>query len=146
MENLYESKIPKLQHFSLLDGIETATLAIELALQSPKLSQRQKLNFVKRKVELMQEFGTIQQYRESCEQLKKFKGSCASELKVETKKRQELEREEMKLKDLEKMIAHTRAMTDLKGKTAESEGKVVGSNPAWDKYFFFNGSRNYCEK
>ena len=72
----------------------------------------------------MQEFGTIQQYRESCEQLKKFKGSCASELKVETKKRQELEREEMKLKDLEKMIAHTRAMTDLKGKTAESEGKL----------------------
>ena len=108
--------------FSPLDGIETATLAIELALQSPKLSQRQKLNFVKRKVELMQEFGTIQQYRESCEQLKKFKGSCASELKAETKKRQELEREEMKLKDLEKMIAHTRAMTDLKGKTAESEG------------------------
>ena len=90
----------------------------------------------------MQEFGTIQQYRESCEQLKKFKGSCASELKVETKKRQELEREEMKLKDLEKMIAHTRAMTDLKGKTAESEGKlssleVVGSNPAEDKKIFF---------
>ena len=98
------------------------------------------MNFVKRKVELMQEFGTIQQYRESCEQLKKFKGSCASELKVETKKRQELEREEMKLKDLEKMIAHTRAMTDLKGKTAESEGKLSrgrGFEPGWGQKIFF---------
>jgi hypothetical protein len=44
--------------------------AIELALQSVELANIQKLAFVKRKVEFMQEFGDISLYRESCEQIK----------------------------------------------------------------------------
>lgn len=65
------------------------------------MSPRHKLNFVKRKVELMQEFGTVQEYRQAWDQLKHYKNVNAKELKAEAKKRQELEREELKLKDLE---------------------------------------------
>ena len=65
------------------------------------MSPRHKLNFVNRKVELMQEFGTVQEYRQAWDQLKHYKNVNAKELKAEAKKRQELEREELKLKDLE---------------------------------------------
>ena len=75
-------------------------LILEFALKSD-LSPRHKLNFVKRKVELMQEFGTVQEYRQAWDQLKHYKNVNAKELKAEAKKRQELEREELKLKDLE---------------------------------------------
>lgn len=49
----------------------------------------------------MQEFGTVQEYRQAWDQLKHYKNVNAKELKAEAKKRQELEREELKLKDLE---------------------------------------------
>ena len=54
------------------------------------MTQRQRLNFVKRKLEILQEFGNVEQYREAWEELKKYKVLCASELKAEAKKRQEL--------------------------------------------------------
>ena len=73
----------------------------------------------------MQEFGTVQEYRQAWDQLKHYKSVNAKELKAEAKKRQELEREELKLKDLEELIAQTRAKSNLKAKTAESEGKLL---------------------
>ena len=98
----------------------------------------------------MQEFGTVQEYRQAWDQLKHYKNVNAKELKAEAKKRQELEREELKLKDLEviffilfsrkncsffiiyilfffsqELIAQTRAKSNLKAKTAESEGKLL---------------------
>ena len=73
----------------------------------------------------MQEFGTVQEYRQAWDQLKHYKSVNAKELKAEAKKRQELEREELKLKDLEELIAKTRAKSNLKAKTAESEGKLL---------------------
>ena len=60
----------------------------------------------------MQEFGTVQEYRQAWDQLKHYKSVNAKELKAEAKKRQELEREELKLKDLEELIAQTRAKSN----------------------------------
>ena len=58
------------------------TAAIELALVSQELTNMQKLEFVKRKVEFMQEFGDVKRYRDACEQLKQFRKLCAVDLKV----------------------------------------------------------------
>ncbi len=105
--------------------INGVTASIELALKSSDLNNMQKLTFVKRKLEMMQEFGDINRYREACEQLKTYKKLCASDLKVEAKKRKELEREEMRLKELEELRAQTRANANLKAKMAEAEGKLL---------------------
>ena len=55
---------------------------IEYALQAKELTNLQKLSFVKRKLELTQEFGNIRQFREVSVQLKSFKALCAVELRV----------------------------------------------------------------
>ena len=49
------------------------TASIELALVAEQLTNMQKLEFVKRKVEFMQEFGDVKRYRDACEQLKRFR-------------------------------------------------------------------------
>ena len=66
------------------------TAAIELALKSSELKNMQKWEFVKRKVEFMQEFGDIQRYRDACDQIKAFRVLCAVELKQEAKKKKEV--------------------------------------------------------
>ena len=104
------------------------TASIELALVAEKLTNMQKLEFVKRKVEFMQEFGDIRRYRDACEQLKKYRRLCAVELKVESKKKKELEVEEKKLKELEELKAQTRAQANMKAKIAESEGRLLCGN------------------
>ena len=109
----------------LLSKFEFLITDIALNPQKSTLTQRQRLNFVKRKLEILQEFGNVEQYREAWEELKKYKVLCASELKAEAKKRQELEREELKLKDLEELIAQTKATANLKAKVAESEGRLM---------------------
>ena len=95
------------------------------ALESKGLSNMQKMKFVKQKLEVMQEFGDIHQYREALDQLKTYKRLCATDLKAEAKKRKELEREEMRLKELEELRAQTRAQANWKAKMAESEGKLL---------------------
>ena len=104
------------------------TASIELALVAEQLTNMQKLEFVKRKVEFMQEFGDIKRYRDACEQLKKFRRLCAVELKIEVKKKKELEQEEKKLKELEELKAQTRAQANMKAKIAESEGRLLCGN------------------
>lgn len=104
------------------------TASIELALVAEKLTNMQKLEFVKRKVEFMQEFGDIKRYRDACEQLKKYRRLCAVELKAESKKKKELELEEKKLKELEELKATTRAQANMKAKIAESEGRLLCGN------------------
>ena len=99
--------------------------AIELAITQSPLTNMQKLTFVKRKLELMQEFGNIRQYRIVSAQLKKFKTLCTADLKEEAKKRKELEREELRLKEIEELRAQTKANANLKAKLAESEGKLL---------------------
>ena len=59
---------------------------IEYALQAKELTNLQKLSFVKRKLELTQEFGNIRQFREVSVQLKSFKALCAVELRVSKSK------------------------------------------------------------
>lgn len=49
------------------------TAAIELAMKSGELTNMQKLEFVKRKVEFMQEFGDVKRYRDACDQIKQFR-------------------------------------------------------------------------
>ncbi len=105
--------------------IQGVTAAIELALLSTDLNSMQKLAFVKRKVEFMQEFGDVARYREANDQIKTYKALCAVDLKAEAKKRKELEREEARLKELEEIKAKTKAMANLKGKLAESEGRLM---------------------
>jgi hypothetical protein len=104
------------------------TASIELALVAEQLTNMQKLEFVKRKVEFMQEFGDTKRYRDACEQLKRFRRLCAVELKVEAKKKKELEQEEKKLKELEELKAQTRAQANMKAKIAESEGRLLCGN------------------
>ena len=104
------------------------TASIELALVAEKLTNMQKLEFVKRKVEFMQEFGDIRRYRDACEQLKRYRRLCAVELKAESKKKKELEQEEKKLKELEELKAQTRAQANMKAKIAESEGRLLCGN------------------
>ncbi len=101
------------------------TAAIELALKSPTLTNMQKLEFVKRKVEFMQEFGGVARYRDAVEQIKSFRLLCAADLKVQAKKKRELEREEQKMKDLEALKARVRAEANMKAKLAEQEGRLM---------------------
>ena len=101
------------------------TAAIELAIKSQDLTNMKKLSFVKRKLELMQEFGDISQYREATEQIKIYKELCSTDLKAEAKKKKELEKEELRLKEIEELRAQTRANANLKAKLAESEGKLL---------------------
>jgi len=89
------------------------------------LTNLQKLSFVKRKLELTQEFGNIRQFREVSVQLKSFKALCAVELREEAKQRKLLEREEMRLKEIEELRAQTKANANLKAKMAEAEGKLL---------------------
>ena len=108
--------------------VSGVTAAIELAIKSPSLKNMQKLEFVKRKVEFMQEFGDVRRYRDALDQIKSFKLLCATDLKAEAKKKKELEREEQKLKELETMKAQIRADANIKGKLAEQEGRLMCTN------------------
>ncbi len=101
------------------------TAAIELALKSPSLTNMQKLEFVKRKVEFMQEFGGVARYRDAHEQIKSFRLLCTVDLKVEAKRKRELEKEEQKLKELEAIKARVRAEANMKAKVAEQEGRLM---------------------
>ena len=101
------------------------TAAIELALVSAEMNNMQKLEFVKRKVEFMQEFGDIRRYRDACEQLKTYRKLCAVDLRAEAKHRKELEKEEAKMKELEEFKAQTRANANFKAKIAETEGRLM---------------------
>ena len=76
----------------------------------------EKLSFVKKKLELMQEFGDVAKYREATEQLKKYKNLNAAQIKLEAKKRKELAKEELRLKEIEELRAQTRAQANLKAK------------------------------
>ena len=76
----------------------------------------EKLSFVKKKLELMQEFGDVAKYREATEQLKKYKSLNAAQIKLEAKKRKELAKEELRLKEIEELRAQTRAQANLKAK------------------------------
>jgi tetratricopeptide (TPR) repeat protein len=106
-----------------VDGI---IMAIDhLALKSDSLTSRQKLEFVKRKVEFMQEYGTIGQLREAGDQLKAFRLLCAGDLKVEARTRKEREREREELGQLDAAKAHVRAEAALKAKLAEAEGRLL---------------------
>ena len=69
--------------------VSGVTAAIELALVANELTNMQKLEFVKRKVEFMQEFGDVKRYRDAGEQLKQFRKLCAVDLKVQAKKKKE---------------------------------------------------------
>ena len=62
--------------------VNGVTASIELALVSRELTNMQKLEFVKRKVEFMQEFGDVGRYRDAWDQLKMFRQLCSSDLKV----------------------------------------------------------------
>ena len=102
--------------------------AIELALKSPDLKHMQKLEFAKRKVEFMQEFGDVKNYRDACDQIRQYKHLCAVDLKIEAKRKRELEREEQKLQELETIKAQVRAETNMKAKIAEAEGRLICTN------------------
>ena len=97
----------------------------ELAVKSPDLTSMEKLCFIKKKLELMQEFGDVSKYREATEQLKKYKSLNAAQIKLEAKKRKELAKEELRLKEIEELRAQTRAQANLKAKMAESEGRLL---------------------
>ena len=58
------------------------TAALELALMSKDLSNMEKLDFVRRKVEFMQEFGDVGRYRDAWDQLKTYRHLCSADLKV----------------------------------------------------------------
>jgi len=103
------------------------TASIELALVSKELTNMQKLEFVRRKVEFMQEFGDVGRYRDAWDQLKMFRQLCSSDLKVEAKRKKELEEEEKKLAQLEEMRAQANAEANMKAKIAEAEGRLLCS-------------------
>ena len=81
-----------------MTSVTRGTAAIELALKSPSLKNMQKLNFVKMKVEFMQEFGDVACCRDANEQIKSFRMLCLADLKAEAKQKKELEKEEQNLK------------------------------------------------
>ena len=116
--------------------VSGVTAAIELALVANELTNMQKLEFVKRKVEFMQEFGDVKRYRDAGEQLKQFRKLCAVDLKVQAKKKKELEKEELKLKELEEIKAHTRAQAGLKARIAEQEGRLLCTRSGHQLNFF----------
>jgi hypothetical protein len=101
------------------------TAAIELAIKSPELTSLKKLDFVKRKVEFMQEFGNAAKYRDACEQLREFKRICSADLKVEARRKKELEAEEGHLKELETLKAQSRADASMKAELAAEEGRLL---------------------
>lgn len=101
------------------------TASIELALVSKELTSMQKLEFVRRKVEFMQEFGDVGRYRDAWDQLKMFRQLCSSDLKVEAKRKKELEAEEKRMQELEEMRAQANAEANMKAKIAEAEGRLV---------------------
>ena len=88
-----------------LNGV---TAAIDLAINKSELENIQKMEFVKRKVEFMQEFGNIEKYREAAEQLREFKRLCADDIKAEARRRKELEEQEEHFKELEQLKAQVR--------------------------------------
>ena len=49
---------------------------------SKDLSNMEKLDFVRRKVEFMQEFGDVGRYRDAWDQLKTYRHLCSADLKV----------------------------------------------------------------
>lgn len=101
------------------------TASIELAIKSPDLNNMQKYEFVKRKLEFMQEFGDVDKYREARDQIAEYKKVCAEELKAEARKKEELEEQEEKLKELESLKAQVRADANAKAKIAEMEGRLL---------------------
>merc|ERR1719244_1958526 len=94
------------------------TASIELALVSKDLSNRSKLEFVQRRVELMQQFGDVGRYRDALDQLKKFRRICSADLKLEARRKAELE----------EMRAQAKAEVNMKAKIAESEGRLLCSH------------------
>merc|ERR1719495_1433867 len=104
------------------------TAAIELALVSKDLTNMSKLEFVQRKVELMQEFGDVGRYRDAWDQLKKFRHLCSADLKIEAKRKAELEEEEKRMLKLEEQRAQAKAEANMKAKIAESEGRLLCSS------------------
>lgn len=107
--------------------IKGVTAALELALVSKDLTNMEKLDFVRRKVEFMQEFGDVARYRDAWDQLKVFRSLCSADLKVEAKRKKELEAEEARLKELEEMRSQAKAEANMKAKIAESEGRLLCS-------------------
>merc|ERR1719341_1930694 len=107
--------------------IKGVTAALELALVSKDLTNMEKLDFVRRKVEFMQEFGDVARYRDAWDQLKAFRSLCSADLKVEAKRKKELEAEEARLKELEEMRSQAKAEANMKAKIAESEGRLLCS-------------------
>ena len=49
---------------------------------SKDLTNMEKLDFVRRKVEFMQEFGDVGRYRDAWDQLKAYRHLCSADLKV----------------------------------------------------------------
>ena len=90
-----------------LNGV---TAAIDLAINKSELENIQKMEFVKRKVEFMQEFGNIAKYREAAEQLREFKRLCADDIKAEARRRKELEEQEEHFKELEQLKAQVKCL------------------------------------
>ena len=88
---LYSQLIDIFCQLTPKDGNQIDTIYKKVAPLNAPLTNMQKLNFVKRKFELMQEFGNIRQFREVSTQLKTYKALCATDLKEEAKKRKELE-------------------------------------------------------
>merc|ERR1719457_402406 len=123
---LYSQIIDMCYQKSPID-VNGVTAALELALMSKDLSNMEKLDFVRRKVEFMQEFGDVGRYRDAWDQLKTYRHLCSADLKVEAKRRKELEAEEERLKELEEMKSQARAEANLKAKIAEAEGRLLCS-------------------
>ena len=92
--------------------------AIEIAIKSPELENIQKMDFVKRKVEFMQEFGTVAECRDAAEQLREFKRLCADDIKAEARRRIELEEQEEHFKELQQLKSQVSG-------TEIHEGKVT---------------------
>ncbi|XP_023326591.1 uncharacterized protein LOC111700016 [Eurytemora carolleeae] len=107
--------------------VNGVTAALELSLVSKDLSNMEKLEFVKRKVEFMQEFGDVGRYRDAWDQLKGFRHLCSADLKVEAKRKKELEAEEKRYRELEEMKSQARAEVNMKAKLAEAEGRLLCS-------------------
>ena len=113
-----------------------------MAIISPNLTSMEKLSFVKKKLELMQEFGDVAKYREATEQLKKYKSLNAAQIKLEAKKRKELAKEELRLKEIEELRAQTRAQANLKAKRYVFHVKIhifsIFFFPHQNSHFFYS--------
>jgi len=123
---LYSQIIDMCYQRSPID-VNGVTAALELALMSKDLTNMEKLDFVRRKVEFMQEFGEVGRYRDAWDQLKAFRHLCSADLKVEAKRRKELEAEEVRMKELEEMKSVAKAEANMKAKLAEAEGRLLCS-------------------